>query len=103
MSLNLTPVLADSMKKPNTSESILNCDVEQHDQITQGEWYFKAGQRKKIFYDRVEDEEEMRTEFKEVFSSLMSGAVAGAVAKTTIAPLDRTKIIFQSKYFQTCR
>ena len=88
----------DSMKKSNNNDSILNCDVEQHDQITQGEWYFKASQRKRTFYDRQGLEEEMRTEFKEIFSSLMSGAVAGAVAKTAIAPLDRTKIIFQSKF-----
>uniref|UniRef100_A0A8C5QH28 Mitochondrial coenzyme A transporter SLC25A42 n=1 Tax=Leptobrachium leishanense TaxID=445787 RepID=A0A8C5QH28_9ANUR len=41
--------------------------------------------------------EENKNDAKGIINSLMSGALAGAVAKTAVAPLDRTKIIFQGE------
>ncbi|XP_065841604.1 mitochondrial coenzyme A transporter SLC25A42-like [Oscarella lobularis] len=45
-------------------------------------------------------EKTQRKRVEDVFSALFCGAVAGAVAKTTVAPLDRTKILFQTSTMQ---
>ncbi|KAM9790237.1 mitochondrial coenzyme A transporter SLC25A42 [Syngnathus typhle] len=44
---------------------------------------------------RASSQSEGLKQTRSVLNSLFSGALAGAVAKTAVAPLDRTKIIFQ--------
>ncbi|XP_037133068.1 mitochondrial coenzyme A transporter SLC25A42 [Syngnathus acus] len=44
---------------------------------------------------RASTQSEGLKQTRSVLNSLFSGALAGAVAKTAVAPLDRTKIIFQ--------
>lgn len=82
------------MVKTKNREGILNGDIEQHGDIAHGEWYLKAGSSKRSPSKKhhVEIPGPM-----DILTSLASGATAGALAKTAIAPLDRTKIIFQSK------
>lgn len=44
----------------------------------------------------VTDKKELISRSGQIFTSLASGAIAGAVAKSAIAPLDRSKIFFQT-------
>lgn len=46
---------------------------------------------------RVRGSRKRRLSVRQAVTSFVCGALAGGVAKTTIAPLDRTKILFQSK------
>ncbi|KAK4315646.1 hypothetical protein Pmani_013137 [Petrolisthes manimaculis] len=48
------------------------------------------------FQESLQEKETATSHTQQVFISLVAGAMAGAVAKSTIAPLDRTKINFQA-------
>lgn len=50
----------------------------------------------------MDNNREKHDELAKSMISLLSGGFAGMIAKTVIAPLERTKIIFQVFYTQVC-